>query len=154
SLIAQAERERPDLAASRAEVRAALADIRTAVSANYPSITLGGSRGYAFSNTPSLEGNTYALTLGLSIPVFNGFARQYDAVAARQAAAVAAARAEQARLLAGAQVYATYHSLRTASQRVATTVELLASATQSEEVARARYAEGVGSILDLLSAQN
>ena len=31
---------------------------------------------------------------------------------------------------------------------------LLASATQSEEVARGRYAEGVGSILDLLTAQS
>jgi outer membrane protein TolC len=36
---------------------------------------------------------------------------------------------------------------------VATSAELLTSATRSEEVARGRYAEGVGTILDLLTAQ-
>ena len=46
------------------------------------------------------------------------------------------------------------YALKTATQRVTTSADLLASATQSEEVARGRYAEGVGSILDLLSAQN
>ena len=34
-----------------------------------------------------------------------------------------------------------------------TSANLLASATQSEQVARGRYAEGVGSMLDVLTAQ-
>jgi outer membrane protein TolC len=44
--------------------------------------------------------------------------------------------------------------LRTANDRVRTSRDLLASATQSEVVARERYREGVGSIVDLLVAQN
>ena len=44
-------------------------------------------------------------------------------------------------------------TLRTAATRVATANELLASATQSQDVAQGRYRAGVGSILDLLTAQ-
>ena len=103
---------------------------------------------------PTLEGQTYALTVGVSIPLFNGLSRQYDVVAAQENAAAAAARADQLGLQAAAQVYASYFALRTATQRISTAAELLAQATRSEEVARGRYAEGVGTALDLLSAQS
>lgn len=153
SLIARAERERPDLAAVRAVVRQGEAQVRVARSATLPSLTMGSTAGRNYSNASALEGQTYALSLGLSIPLFSGLARQYDVVVARENAAAALARAEQARLQAAAQVYTSYHTLRTASQRVATAARLLASATQSEAVARGRYAEGVGSMLDVLAAQ-
>jgi outer membrane protein TolC len=44
--------------------------------------------------------------------------------------------------------------VRTAAQRVRTAHDLLASAEQSEQVAAGRYKEGVGSILDVLTAQS
>ena len=153
SLIARAERERPDLAAARALARQGEAQVRVARSATLPSLTMGSAAGRSFSNAPALEGQTYSLTLGFSIPIFSGLARQYDVVVARENAAATAARAEQARVQAAAQVYTSYHTLRTATQRVATSSRLLASATQSEQVARGRYAEGVGSMLDVLAAQ-
>ncbi|PYP63837.1 MAG: hypothetical protein DMD26_14085 [Gemmatimonadetes bacterium] len=40
------------------------------------------------------------------------------------------------------------------TERVHTAADLLASATESESVARGRYREGVGSIVDLLIAQS
>ena len=43
---------------------------------------------------------------------------------------------------------------QTAARRVGTSRDLLESATQSERVAYARYKEGVGNLLDLLSAQS
>jgi len=51
------------------------------------------------------------------------------------------------------QVYASHSDFLTARARVTTTDDLLASARQSEQVALGRYREGVGSILDLLTAQ-
>ena len=153
SLIARAERDRPELAAARALVRQSEAQVAVARSAVFPSLTLGSTAGRNFANVSTLEGRTYALTLGMQIPIFSGNARQYDIVAARENAAAASARAEQARLQSAAQVYTAYHALRTAAQRVSTAQVLLSTATQSEEVARGRYAEGVGSILDLLLAQ-
>lgn len=154
SIIAVAERSRPDVAAARALARSSEASIRIARSALLPALTLGSTAGRSLSNVDALQGRTYALTFGLSVPIFSGLARQYDVVAARENYAAASSRADQLRLQAAAQVYTSYFALRTAAQRVATTAELLTSATQSEEVARGRYAEGVGSILDVLTAQN
>ena len=51
------------------------------------------------------------------------------------------------------EVLRGYYALQTATQKVKTTEELLASADQSEKVALGRYREGVGTMLDLLSAQ-
>ena len=154
TLIARAERDRPDLAAARAQVRQSEAQISVARSALFPTLTLGSTAGRNFANVSTLEGQTYGLSLGLSVPIFSGNARQYDVVAARENAAAAAARAEQARLTTAAQVYTSYYALRTAAQRVTTSQTLLSTATQSEQVARGRYAEGVGNILDVLLAQN
>ena len=50
-------------------------------------------------------------------------------------------------------MYTSYYALRTAAQRVTTSQTLLSTATQSEQVARGRYAEGVGNIRDVLLAQ-
>jgi outer membrane protein TolC len=153
SLITRAERDRPDLAAARALVRQSEAQVTIARAALFPSLALGSNVGRNFANVSTLEGRTFALTLGVQIPLFSGNARQYDVVAARENAAAASARAEQARLQSAAQVYTAYHALRTAAQRVSTSLVLLNTATQSEQVARGRYAEGVGSILDVLVAQ-
>ena len=154
SLIERAVRDRPDVAAARALARQSEQQIRVVRSASLPSVTFGANSGKAMSNAPALEGRTLASTLGLSVPLFNGVGRELDLVAAQENFAAAVARADQARLQAVAQVFTSYWALRTAAQRVTTAANLLASATQSEEVARGRYAEGVGSILDLLSAQN
>ena len=154
SLIERAVRDRPDVAAARALARQSQAQVRQARSAGLPSLTLGANRGNVQSGSPALAGNSYALTFGVAIPLFAGFSRDYDVVTAQENAAASAARAEQTRLTAIAQLFTSYYALQTATQRVATSAELLTSAVQSEEVARGRYAEGVGNILDLLTAQS
>ena len=52
------------------------------------------------------------------------------------------------------EVWTSYYNLKTAEQRVRTSEDLLQSATESYQVALGRYRAGVGSILDLLSAQS
>jgi outer membrane protein len=154
SLIERTVRDRPDVAAARALARQSQAQVRQARSLMLPSITLGASEGNVRANIAPLAGNTYALTFGVSVPIFNGFSHEYDIVAAKENAAAAASRAEQTRLTAVSEVFTSYYALKTATQRVATSAELLTSAVQSEDVARGRYAEGVGNILDLLTAQS
>jgi outer membrane protein TolC len=51
-------------------------------------------------------------------------------------------------------VWTSYYAHQTATRRLDTSKDLLASAEQSERVAFARYKEGVGTILDLLVAQS
>jgi len=153
AIIARALEGRPDLAAIRAEAEAARADIGDARSALLPSLNFSANAGRTYATTIPDGANSYNLSLGLSIPLFSGFSRQYDLRAARFAADAAGARAESLRQQVVFQVFSGYHALQTATRRVRTTDDLLASATQSNEVALGRYKAGVGSVLDLLAAQ-
>jgi outer membrane protein len=154
SIINEALLNRPDLAAARAQAAAAAAQIRVARSADLPSLTLGGNAGRTYSRPPLFSGPSYGITLGLAVPIFNGFSHQYDVRAAQAQAAAISALADQARQNVITQVFVSYYALQTAEQRVVTADELLASAQQSEQVAAGRYREGVGSIIDLLTAQS
>jgi outer membrane protein TolC len=154
SLLALAVRTRPDLAEAQAQAQAALAQVRVARSAGLPSLALSATGGYSGSNIPDFSGRTYTLNLGVQIPLFEGFSRLYNTRAAQAQADAAAAHAEFTRQQVMLQVFSSYYALQTAAQRVRTSGDLLASALQSEQVARGRYTEGVGSIVDLLLAQS
>jgi outer membrane protein TolC len=153
SVINAALRNRPDLAAARAQAAAAFADVKVARSAQFPALTLGSNAARTYSRPPTFAGPSYGVTLGLSIPIFNGFSRQYDLAAARAQAEAISALADQTRQLVVTQVFVSYYALQTAEQRVSTADDLLENAQQSVQVAAGRYREGVGSIIDLLTAQ-
>ena len=153
SVINEALRNRPDLAAARAQAAGAAAQVRVARAAQLPSLTLGSTGARTYSNPRNFSGPSYNVSLGLAIPIFNGFSHQYDVAAARAQADAVHALADQTRQQVITEVFVSYYALQTAEQRVATSDDLLASAQQSVQVAAGRYREGVGSILDLLTAQ-
>ena len=153
SVINEALRNRPDLAAARAQAAAAASQVRVARAAELPSLSLGGNAGRTWSSPSNFAGPSYTISLGLAIPIFNGFSHQYDVSAARAQADAVSALAEQTRQQVVTQVFVSYYALQTAEQRVATADDLLVSAQQSVQVAAGRYREGVGSIIDLLTAQ-
>ncbi|MCZ7654283.1 MAG: efflux RND transporter periplasmic adaptor subunit [Rhodocyclaceae bacterium] len=88
-----------------------------------------------------------------NIPLFSGYATTYKVRAAEAQAEAQAARREQVRLQVGLDVWNAYAALLTATQSVKSAADLLESATLSEAMAAGRYKAGVGSILDLLTAQ-
>jgi outer membrane protein TolC len=153
SLIVDAIRLRPDLAQARAQLAQAQANVTAARGARLPSLNLSGTGGRTYTSTLTRGGNNYTLSLGLTVPLFNGFSREYDEEAARFEGDAAKARLDLLQQQAAFQVFSAYYALQTATRRVRTAGDLLASATQSLEAARARYKEGVGSVLDLLTAQ-
>ncbi len=63
------------------------------------------------------------------------------------------ASAEQVRLAVTLDVWNGYYGLESASGQIAATALLLKSAMENEKVALGRYQAGVGSIIDLLTAQ-
>jgi outer membrane protein len=151
--LEQAKARRPDLAAARAQARKSEAHIRKILADRLPSITATGNLGRVYRDSPDRFSDPYLATLQLRWPLFNGFSSEYDLAQSRADAETARARLanlEQAVIL---QVWTSYYGLRTAEQQLRMTADLLASATQSHEVAQGRYAAGVGTILDLLSTQ-
>ena len=154
SIINDALRNRPDLAAARAQAAAASAQVRVARAAELPSLNLTGNGARTYSSPSTFAGPSYTVALGVSLPIFNGFSHQYDVAAARAQADAFSALADQTRQNVVTQVFVSYYALQTAQQKVSTADDLLASAEQSAQVAAGRYREGVGSIIDLLTAQS
>ena len=151
-LIEAARRRRPDLAAAQAQFRAAQAGIGAAQASHLPSLAFGVNAGRSqFSNQASIDSSNIGLTL--TIPIFSGFSTTYKVHAAEAQADIQAARRDQVHLQVGLDVWNAYAALTTATQSVKSAEDLLESATLSERMAAGRYQAGVGSILDLLTAQ-
>jgi outer membrane protein TolC len=152
-LIDRALAGRPDLQAARAFALESAANVNLNRSKMLPSVSASGYFGRTwFKDIPGFN-NTYSGALLLQIPIFNGFSRQYDFLKAKASAEAAQERTRGFEQTVIFQVYSAHSDFLTACERVKTTDDLLASASQSDEVALGRYKEGVGSILDLLTAQ-
>jgi outer membrane protein len=153
-LIAQAVKSRPDLSSAEAQYRAALGNIRSVRGNLFPSLQLSGSGGRTYVQTLPSGATNYTVTLGLVVPIFSGFTRQYAVKQARAEADAALGRAASMRQQVILQVFSSYYALQTAAKRVNTADDLLASAQSSEEAALGRYRAGVGLFVDLLTAQS
>ena len=154
-LINEALTGRPDLAALRTEAAKANVHIATVRGEGLPSISLSGTVGRSYFSPRGDPRFTDDWSAGLYVrfPLFTGFANSYDIERARSDAAAAMVQATGLEQQVALEVWSAYYDLQTAAQRVRTSRDLLAFATESEDVALARYREGVGSLLDLLTAQ-
>jgi outer membrane protein len=120
----------------------------------YPSINGTADYGNTFYGTTSLYKDNYSGGLLFSVPLFTGFSQRYNEEQARADEETAQARLNSLEQQVVLEVWTSYYNLKTAEQRVRTSEDLLKSATESYQVALGRYKAGVGSILDLLSAQS
>jgi outer membrane protein len=152
SLIAQAVQQRPDLAATRAEAESAQQRVTEVRSSYLPSLTATSSLGETWFGT-NTRTTPYSAGLAVRWPVFTGFRNVYDVRQAQTEADIARESVRNTEQQVMLQVWTSYYSLQTAAQRLATSRDLLASAQQSADVAQNRYRAGVGSILDVLTAE-
>jgi len=153
ALIEQARERRPDLMASKAQLRAAEADIEVSKAAAKPSVSV--FTGYSFSDGSNLtSNNNSAVGINVEIPIFNGFANTYQIRSAKALADLRAAQRDTLRLQISLDVWRAYHNLRTSAQSISAARTLVESAEESARVAFGRYKAGVGNILDVLNAQS
>ena len=155
TLVAHAVRTRPDVDASRDQALAAQQQVRVARSALLPAVTVTGTAGYnqIYGGVIPINGTTYNIQVGLSLPLFDGGARRATLEAANASADAARSRADAITTSAVNQVVTAAEVLRQYAERLAANEALLASAERNAEVATGRYQEGVGTIVDLLNAQ-
>ena len=150
--IAQAEAARPDLAAARANVLAAEAQVRKARSTFFPSFSLAGDIGRIYYQGKTTSNPYYAVSLSVNLSFLFGL-QQFTVLGAKAVAEQARDEMTDLSRAIDLQVWTSYYGLRTSEQEIKTAQDLLASAKASSDVALGRYKEGVGSILDLLSAE-
>lgn len=164
-LIEKAKASRPDLIASEARARAARASAVATSRAGLPTLSFVSSYGRVmFTNgapgvagspvgTQRPEQDVYQLGFNLSIPVFNGFKDTYSTRRAEEQAAQAESVRDQLLNQTELDVWQAYYDLQTAASSVASTANLVRSATESAAAAAARYKAGVGNLLDFITAQ-
>lgn len=153
-LIARAEAARPDLAAARADVQRSRSRVQEARSAGLPTFSFTSSiASTTFRGAANVTTQPYSYGISMRFPVFTGFRTQYDVRQAREQEQQTIEEARGLEQQVGLQVWTSYYSMQTAAQRVKTSRDLLTAAQQSADVARSRYRAGVGSILDLLTAE-
>jgi len=151
ALIAAAIERRPDLKAAEAQVQAAAAAVTVARAQGLPTLSLAA--GPSWQRVDGVNSHSGTLGLTLNVPLFTGFATTYRVRAAEAQQEARAAQRDRLRNQVSLDVWKAYQSLGTATEALQTTRDLVASAEQSERVALGRYKAGVGSVLDLLSAQ-
>lgn len=156
-LIDEAKRTSPSILAAEAQWQAARAKASAIKAEGLPSVSLvaAANRNDQFGQPPAeTYSRSNSVGLQVSIPLFEGFARPYRVRAAEAQAELKAAELANADLQVSLDVWTSYQSLRTETENLRTTDDLLHSARQSFEVAQGRYKAGVGSVLELLSAQS
>lgn len=153
ALVAQALRERPDVAAERfvRESSAKFADAERALW--FPTISALGAAGLAPYRQVGLNSQYSAIGVNVSVPLTNG-----HLFGARNAEASLRALAEAERLRdlenrVARDVRVALLDAQTGFQRLDLTNQLLDQASQAHELAEARYNLGLSSIVELTQAQ-
>ena len=153
ALIEQARKQRPDLIASEAQLKASLAKIDAAKADAKPTVSLNLSNTYANDSNASFTNNS-AIGLNVSIPLFGGYKPSYLIRSAEATAELNASQRDQLKLQVSLDVWTAYQNLKTANESITASNVLVLSAEESSRVALGRYKEGVGNIIDTLNAQN
>jgi len=151
ALIEEARNRRPDLKSAEAQVKAAEASVDVARAQGRPTLSL--STGPTWQDISGVSTNGGAVGVTLSVPIFSGFETTYRVRSAEAQLDLRAAQRDRLRNQVALDVWKAYQNLNTASQSLTATSDLVASAEQSERVALGRYKAGVGTVLDLLTAQ-
>ena len=160
SVIADALRDRPDLAARAAELRAAEARVAEARAAFLPTVGFRGAYGqqiweYDAAGMTGLRANepTYDTRFTIEWELFTGFERRNALRAAEAANAAARAELAATQVDAIAEVWRSYHDYRAAVRKVEFADALLAASDDAYEGTLATYKVGLSDIVELLTAE-
>jgi outer membrane protein TolC len=152
-LMTQAARQRPDLNAALAQRDAAEANVTVARAVGRPSISIGAN--HTTIDTTGLPRQNYdQVGVYLSVPFFSGFSAGYGVRQAQAELQTSEVNAEQIRLNVSLDVWNAYYGLEFANQQLGATATLIKAAENNEQVSLGRYQSGVGTLLDVLTAQN
>lgn len=144
----------PEYRAARARERAAEAVLRQSRTGYLPFLTLTGQHNrFDVEIFPSAS-NVTSLTVGITVPIWNGGQRELQVVRARSQRDVARALRSDLERAALRDVTTAYDAYETARAEVALASEGLVVARENYRVQEARYRAGASIVLDLLTAQN
>jgi outer membrane protein TolC len=157
ALIDEARRQRPDLAAQAASLRASEADVKGARAQFYPTVGLSAGYGENLWNfsfqTPQTVQPQYSALLTLRWDIFTGFGWLNNLRRARDNRDVARADLRAADIETIAEVWRAYYELDSARSKYAYAQSLVAASDESYSANLETYRQGLSTIVELLTAE-
>jgi outer membrane protein len=144
--------QRPDIVAQRQRVAASEAELAQARASYRPDVRLSASQGWSRDDTASSDGGSVGVRV--TVPLYTGGQRSADVRLAEAQLAAAKATLTQQQQAASQEIWEGWQSLRTTTASFAATRDLVDAAEESLRAARARYAAGLGDLINVLNAQS
>ncbi len=155
SLPSTLARHRPDILAAEGSLHQASAQIGIATADLFPTLTLGGTAGYAHNVLAHiLRSGTqfWSAQANLAGSIFSGGSQWYARKAAIDAYDASLGQYEQTVLTALEQVADTMRALEHDAQALRAQVDALQAASENEKLTQANYEAGTAGYLDMLTA--
>jgi outer membrane protein len=152
-LIAQAKRERPDLAALRLNQEALDRYAEAEKRLRNPTINIAAVAGVAPIRDDRLPESYSAAGVNVNIPLLNGGLFKARREEAESRAAAAAKDAQDLSLLIARDVQVAWLNANDTFRRLDVTARMVAQANEALRLAQARYDNALGSIVELNQAQ-
>ncbi|WP_025413244.1 TolC family protein [Gemmatirosa kalamazoonensis] len=156
AIVALVADRAPLVQSAEAADRAATATVRSARARYAPTVQLGGAYrvvGQPSAPTVGPRDPVWALRLGMSYPLFDGFQREETVTRARVESDVAGSALRDTRRAARLEAERSLEALHVAQERIALAEEGVQVATEDLRVVTVRYQNGAASILDLITSQ-
>jgi len=150
--LAIAEQNRPDLLSARAAVDASRSALRQAEIRGGPLTDISGQYDCGYSDWEHRD-PSWDLTLTLSWPLFDGYAKQADIISSRASLVRSEAQFQAALDQVGFEVESALAELERARQRVIATARSVAAAEARLRAAQGKYQQGVGILLEVTDAR-
>jgi len=157
-LIETAQQAHPEIRVAQAQLAAAKSELDAVVAQGRPRISLVGTADRQDTPIERVSSRqvieSFAVGVQLEIPLFSGFTNHYEKRRARAGVERLESELADARRRVALEVWESYHTLATQAETLEISAALTDDARKSFDVAQGRYRAGVGSMLELLTAQN
>jgi outer membrane protein TolC len=160
AFIAEARRQRPDLAARVASLHASEADVRQASAQFFPVIGLSTNYGedlwnftFQVPRTVQIGQPQYSALATLRWDIFTGFRRLNDVRRAEDERDVARAELRSEELNTIAEMWRAYFELDSSRSKFAFAQSLVAASEESYDANLETYRQGLSTIIELLTAE-
>ena len=150
-LLQTAYRERPDIRQQENFIESARLNVRLAEIQRGPVLGVSGDASYGVGDGTS--GTAGQIQAGVSIPLFDGGLTKAQAVRARAALDSARQTLQELQIAVGAEVERSYLNAVEASNRIDAAETVLNAARVSLDAAETKYAEDVGTVIEVTDAQ-
>ena len=155
SAYEKAAAARSDLHAAQLRTENARQNIKLAEAGYYPNLGVGGSYQFNDHNQPfGSEGENWQLMAFLRWDIFDGTKREYERAKAKNLAAQAQEQLAAMKKGVSFRIYEAYLNVQEAGKNIELNRESLKAADEGTRLLKARYENGLSSLVELLNAQS